>query len=97
MFDPKQFDDLAKNLFAILPTSLQDFEKDIQQKFKDVLQTAFAKLDLVTREEFEVQTKVLARTREKLETLQDKVELLDRLLMDEKKLTISQKKATEES
>lgn len=70
MFDPKQFDDLAKKLFAILPTSVQNFEKDIQQKFKEVLQTTFSRLDLVTREEFDVQTKVLARTREKLDALQ---------------------------
>jgi len=70
MFDPKQFDDLAKNLFAALPTSLQNIEKDIQQKFKEILQTAFTHMDLVTRDEFDVQTKVLARTREKVELLQ---------------------------
>ena len=73
MFDPKQFDDLAKKLFATLPSSLQNIEKDIQQKFKEVLQSAFAHLDLVTREEFEVQTKVLARTREKLDQIQNQV------------------------
>lgn len=78
MFDPKQFDDLAKKLFATLPTSLQNIEKDIQQKFKDVLQVTFARMDLITREEFDVQCKVLARTREKLEQLQHQVnELLD--------------------
>lgn len=78
MFDPKQFDDLAKKLFATLPTSLQNIEKDIQQKFKDVLQMTFARMDLITREEFDVQCKVLARTREKLEQLQQQVsELLE--------------------
>lgn len=76
MFDPKQFDDLAKKLFASLPTTFQQFENDIQQKFKDILQATFAHLDLVTREEFEVQTKVLARTREKLELLQEQVDVL---------------------
>jgi BMFP domain-containing protein YqiC len=76
MFDAKQFDDLAKKLFATLPTSLQNFEKEIQQKFKEVLQAAFARLDIVTREEFDVQTKVLARTREKLDALQIDVERL---------------------
>jgi len=70
MFDPKQFDDLAQKLFASLPTSLQNIEKDIQQKFKEILQSAFTHLDLITREEFDVQTKVLARTREKVEQLQ---------------------------
>lgn len=76
MFDPKQFDDLAKRLFAALPPSLQNIEKDIQQKFKEVLQTAFAHMDLVTREEFDVQSKVLARTREKLEHIQTQVDAL---------------------
>lgn len=76
MFDPKQFDDLAKKLFASLPSSLQNFEKDIQQKFKEILQATFARMDLVTREEFDVQTKVLARTREKLENLQEQVDQL---------------------
>ena len=76
MFDPKQFDDLAKKLFAILPDNFQNLDKEIQQKFKEILQAAFARLDLVTREEFDVQTKVLARTREKLENLEDQVERL---------------------
>jgi BMFP domain-containing protein YqiC len=76
MFDPKQFDELAKKLLAALPPSLQNIEKDIQQKFKEVLQSAFAHMDLVTREEFDVQSKVLARTREKLEQIQKQVDEL---------------------
>jgi BMFP domain-containing protein YqiC len=74
MFDPKQFDELAKTLFATLPVSLQNLEKEVQQQFKDVLQTAFNRMDLITREEFDVQCKVLARTREKVEQLQEQVE-----------------------
>lgn len=76
MFDPKQFDELAKKLFAALPDSLQNIEKDIQQQFKEILQATFSKMDLVTREEFDIQTKVLARTRDKLEHLQTQVEEL---------------------
>lgn len=76
MFDPKQFDEVANKLFAALPTSLQNFEKEIQQKFKEVLQSAFSRMDLITREEFDVQCKVLARTREKLELLQEQVDQL---------------------
>ncbi|ARB93445.1 ubiquinone biosynthesis accessory factor UbiK [Legionella longbeachae] len=85
MFDPKQFDDLAKRLFAALPPSLQNIEKDIQEKFKEVLQSAFAHMDLITREEFDVQTKVLARTREKLDQLQKQVNILMVQLNKEKK------------
>ncbi|KTD46176.1 accessory factor UbiK family protein [Legionella quateirensis] len=76
MFDTKQFDDLAQMLFATLPTSLQNIENDIQQKFKEVLQATFARLDLITRDEFDVQCKVLTRTREKLEQLQKQVDEL---------------------
>jgi len=70
MFDPKQFESLANKLYSVLPSNLQQFEKDIQQQFKAILQAAFSQLDLVTREEFDVQTKVLARTREKIDALQ---------------------------
>ena len=70
MFDPKQFETLAKSLYAALPDQLQQFEKEIQHQFKDILQAAFAHMHLVTREEFDVQTKVLARTREKVDALQ---------------------------
>jgi BMFP domain-containing protein YqiC len=74
MFDPKQFDELSKKLFATLPASVQNFENEIQQKFKEILQATFSRLDLITREEFDVQAKVLARTREKLERLQSQVD-----------------------
>jgi BMFP domain-containing protein YqiC len=76
MFDPKQYEELAKKLFAALPSSLQNLEKDIEQKFKGILQSAFSRMDLITREEFDVQTKVLARTREKLDSLQAQVDAL---------------------
>ncbi len=76
MFDPKQFEELAKNLYTALPISLQNFENEIQQKFKEILQSAFTRMDLVTREEFDVQVKVLARTREKIEMLQNQVQSL---------------------
>lgn len=76
MFDPKQFDDLAKKLFSTLPSSLQNIENDIQQKFKEILQATFTRMDLITREEFDVQCKVLARTREKLELLEQQIDNL---------------------
>lgn len=76
MFNPKQFDDLAQKLYASLPTSLQAIETEAQEKFKEILQATFSRLDLVSREEFDVQTKVLARTREKLESLQKQIDML---------------------
>lgn len=76
MFDPKQFDSIAQKLYATLPTSLLNFENEIQHKFKEILQSAFTRMDLVTREEFDVQLKVLARTREKVDALQTQVQAL---------------------
>ncbi len=79
MFDTKQFEELARKLYTSLPTSLQNFESEIQQKFKEILQSAFTRMDLVTREELDVQIKVLARTREKLDALQAQLQpLLDK-------------------
>lgn len=76
MFDPKQFEETAKKLYSALPVSLQNFENEIQQKFKEILQSAFNRMDLVTREEFDVQVKVLARTREKVDALEAHVQSL---------------------
>ncbi|KTC68134.1 Membrane fusogenic activity [Legionella birminghamensis] len=84
MFDPKYFDELAKKLFSSLPSSIQNLEKDIEDKFKEILQVAFNRLDLITREEFDVQTKVLARTREKLEALEAQVNLMIKLQTNNK-------------
>ena len=76
MFDPKKIEELSHKLYCALPSSLQNVEQDIQQKFKAILQSTFIKLDLVTREEFDVQTKVLAKTREKVERLQEKLDAI---------------------
>ena len=76
MFASKQFEDLAKKLYTILPSGLQNLELEIQQQFKDILQSAFTRMDLVTREEFDVQVKVLARTREKIDALQLQLDML---------------------
>lgn len=76
MFDASAFDALAKKLYAAIPSGLHQVDKDIQAQFKHILQATFAQLDLVTREEFDVQTKVLARTREKVDALQKQLDLL---------------------
>lgn len=76
MFDPKQFEDAAKKLFSALPTGFQNIEKEIEQKFKEILQATFSRLDVITRDEFDVQTKVLIRTREKVDALEAQVATL---------------------
>ena len=64
---------LAKKLADSLPGGLRSMREDLEQNFRSVLRGGLEKLDLVTREEFEVQEAVLARTREKLEALEKKV------------------------
>ena len=70
MIDLAQLDDLARRLGGLLPPSLRDGREELQENFKSVLQAGLARLDLVTREEFEVQRAVLLKTREKLEALE---------------------------
>jgi len=77
MIDLNHLDELARRLSALVPPGLREGRDELQQNFKSVLQTGLARLDLVTREEFEVQRAVLLRTREKLEELQRTVAELE--------------------
>jgi BMFP domain-containing protein YqiC len=74
LMQPQFIDDLAKRLSAVLPGPLAEgataLRQDLENNFRAVLQTGLAKLDLVTRNEFDVQAGVLRRTREKLEALE---------------------------
>jgi ubiquinone biosynthesis accessory factor UbiK len=69
-FDPRLIEELARRLAGSVPESMTALRRDLEQNFKGVLQSGLAKFDLVTREEFDVQTAVLRRTREKLEELE---------------------------
>jgi BMFP domain-containing protein YqiC len=64
--DLAHIDELARRLSSLVPGSLRDSREELQQNFKSVLQTGLGKLDLVTRDEFDVQRAVLLRTRDKL-------------------------------
>lgn len=78
MVDPKFFDDIAAKIGKLIPNSVKDLQKDIEKNVKAILQNAFTKMDLVTREEFDVQTKVLARSREKLEALEKRLAKIEK-------------------
>ena len=82
MIDLNHIDDLARRLSQLVPPGLRDSQEELQQTFKSALQAGLAKLDLVTREEFDVQQAVLLRTREKLETLERTVAALETQLAD---------------
>jgi BMFP domain-containing protein YqiC len=77
MLDPKLFDDLSKRLADGMPKGFQELQGDMQRNLRSGLETALGKLNLVTREEFEIQQAVLARTREKLKALEARVSALE--------------------
>jgi hypothetical protein len=77
-FDPRLIDDLARRLAGSVPESVMALRRDLEQNFKGVLQSQLAQFDLVTREEFDVQTTVLKRTREKLAALEARVAELEK-------------------
>jgi len=70
MIDPKLLDDLAKKMAGSLPGGLQLLQQDLQKNLRVALESGLSHLNLVTREEFEIQSAVLTRTREKLEQLE---------------------------
>jgi BMFP domain-containing protein YqiC len=70
-------DDLAKRLADSVPESLRAFGRDLESNFKAVLQAQLAKLDLVTRQDFDVQAAILERTREKLTALEGRLKDLE--------------------
>ena len=73
MLDPKKFEEFTQRFVAGLPGGFRAAQEDLERHFRSSVQGLLAKLDLVTREEFDVQTNVLARTRAKLESLEKQV------------------------
>ena len=69
----ESIDSLARRLAASLPQSLRAMRDDVEANFRSVLKSSLARMDLVTREEFEVQQLVLERTREKLAALESRL------------------------
>ena len=76
-FDPRFLEDLAKRLAAAMPPQLAALRDDVEANVKSVLQAGLSKLDLVTRQDFDVQAGVLARTREKLTALEQRLAALE--------------------
>jgi BMFP domain-containing protein YqiC len=77
MIDAKQLDDLARRLAEQAPKGLQVLQEDLSRSFRATLETGLNRLELVTREEFDVQAAVLARTRAKLAALEKRVAAME--------------------
>ncbi|HEY3487791.1 MAG TPA: accessory factor UbiK family protein [Gammaproteobacteria bacterium] len=74
MINPQLLNELAQKISNLLPADVTALKQDLEKNIRALLQSTFQKLDLVTREEFDVQTAVLARTREKLEALEKRLQ-----------------------
>lgn len=77
MLDIKSIDELARRIHESIPPGAHEAAADLRQHIRASLQAGLGKLDLVTREEFDVQRAVLLRTREKVESLEQMVDALE--------------------
>lgn len=80
MLDANKISEMIREVLDSLPAGLKNLPQDIQNNLRSSLQNALQDLDVVTREEFDAQTGVLLRTRQKLETLQKQIEELEQRL-----------------
>jgi ubiquinone biosynthesis accessory factor UbiK len=77
MIDPKMFDDLARRITEGMPASVRAFQKDVERQVRSTLHQGFERMDLVTREDFDVQAAVLERTRAQLRDLEARIAALE--------------------
>lgn len=82
MFNPKKLEQVAKQIHDSMPQPVKELGTDVEQKFRQVIQGQLNKLDIVAREEFDVQTQVLLRTRKKLTEMEQKLALLEEKLSE---------------
>jgi len=72
-----RIDEIARRLLESVPPAFRSMQSDLEANFRSVLRSSLSKLDVVTRDEFDTQMKVLERTRSKLEALEKKVAELE--------------------
>jgi ubiquinone biosynthesis accessory factor UbiK len=82
MFDPKSLDSLVDRITNSIPPGFTHFKEDMEKNVHALLQSALSKLDLVSREEFEVQKAVLIKTRNRLEELEKRVAELEQRVVE---------------
>ncbi|MDE2263849.1 MAG: accessory factor UbiK family protein [Gammaproteobacteria bacterium] len=77
MMDNLRIDEIARRLLEGVPPALRTISKDLENNFRTVLRSSLGKLDLVTRDEFDTQTRVLERTRARLAELEARLQALE--------------------
>ena len=82
MMNQTKIEELAQKVYEALPSGAKDLKEDIEKSVHLALQQGLSKLNLVSREEFDVQTQVLARTRAKLEMLEEQLAALEAQLQN---------------
>ena len=75
--DAFRIDELARRLLERVPPAVRTLQADLESNFRAVLRERLSKLDLVSRDEFDAQTKVLERTRARLEALEARLATLE--------------------
>lgn len=82
MLKQSKIDEFFQEFMQVLPDDMQRVRSDLEQNLKAGLHAAFARMDLVTREEYDVQTALLRRTRELLDELEARVKQLEQELRE---------------
>lgn len=77
MIDTKKIEQMTRQVHDALPKGVREFGDDVEKKIRQTLQAQMTRMDLVNREEFDVQTQVLLRTREKLAALEQRLAQLE--------------------
>jgi BMFP domain-containing protein YqiC len=77
MIKTELIDEMAERLSNTLPSGFKQFQAEMEKNFRAIMQGAFSKMDLVSREEFDVQSAVLARTRQKVEQIEKQLSALE--------------------
>jgi len=78
MLNPKKLEEIAKQISDALPPGVKNMAEGAEAKVKQVLQSQISRLDFVSREEFDIQSQVLMRTREKLQALETRLAKLEK-------------------
>ena len=82
MIDNKTLDEMTRKFTEMLPESVRNAQKDVEKNVKASLSGAFQRMDLVTREEFDVQVALLERTRERLGAMEERVTALEKAMLN---------------
>ena len=82
MIEPQKINAIVNEIISAIPEGIKGIPDEARSSIKAAVLATFSKMDLVTREEFDIQTAVLARTREKLTTLEAQVEALEKSQAD---------------